>query len=36
MIYCDGTEYQGSLDDPVDVEGRMIYFRGMDNMVQAF
>lgn len=34
--YCDGSEHQGSREQPVSYKGRDLYFRGMNNSIQQF
>ena len=28
MVYCDGNSFSGNRDDPVEVNGEKLYFRG--------
>jgi len=32
FAYCDGASFTGSVDDPVEVNGKKIYFRGLRNL----
>jgi len=32
FAYCDGASFTGTADDPIEVEGDKIYFRGLHNL----
>jgi hypothetical protein len=36
LNYCDGSGHQGSVKDPVTIDGEQIYFRGHDIKVEIF
>ena len=36
LIYCDGTEYTGSLSDPIRYKDANLYFRGYNNALEQF
>jgi len=31
MVYCDGNSFSGNRDDPVNVNGKPLYFRGFSH-----
>ena len=32
FAYCDGAAFAGDVEDPVEVDGKLIYFRGLRNL----
>ena len=34
MAYCDGSEYSGTLDDPIIYKDKKLYFRGYNNTIE--
>lgn len=36
LIYCDGSEYTGSVDDPISYKDTKLYFRGYNNTLEQF
>ena len=36
ISYCDGSNHQGHLDEPLDYNGTKLWFRGYDNTISVF
>ena len=34
MVYCDGSEYSGTLDEPIQYKDKQLYFRGYNNTIE--
>lgn len=35
-MYCDGSEYTGSRNDPISYKDKKLYFRGYNNVMEQF
>ena len=36
VLYCDGSSYTSYREDPIDVNGQKIWFRGRNNLLAIF
>lgn len=36
VIYCDGSEYLGNRDEPIQYKDKSLYFRGAKNVIETF